>query len=67
MRVFPAVKERIPKTEDSLAERVGFELASDQAFTHTNKDPLDGSVFRSDGLELITERDYRRLVADVRH
>jgi len=48
MRVFPAVKERIPKTEDSLAERVGFELASDQAFTHTNKDPLDGPVFPMD-------------------
>jgi hypothetical protein len=26
MRVFHAVRKRIPKTEDSLAERSGFEL-----------------------------------------
>jgi len=29
MRVFHAEKKRIPKTEDSLAERVGFELTGD--------------------------------------
>jgi len=29
MRVFHAANERTPKTEDSLAERVEFELASD--------------------------------------
>jgi hypothetical protein len=29
MRVFRAAKERIPKTKDSLAERVGFELTVD--------------------------------------
>ena len=31
MRVFRAGDERIPKTEDSLAERVGFELTGDFA------------------------------------
>jgi hypothetical protein len=29
MRVFQAESKRIPKTEDSLAERVGFELTVD--------------------------------------
>jgi hypothetical protein len=29
MRVFQAAKERIPKTEDSLAERGEFELSGD--------------------------------------
>jgi hypothetical protein len=29
MRVFQAERKRIPKTEDSLAERVGFELTGD--------------------------------------
>jgi len=30
MRVFYAADERTPKTEDSLAERVEFELTSDE-------------------------------------
>jgi hypothetical protein len=29
MRIFRAAKERIPKTEDSLAEGVEFELSGD--------------------------------------
>jgi hypothetical protein len=29
MRVFHAERKRIPKTEDSLAERAGFELTGD--------------------------------------
>ena len=29
MRVFHAAEERIPKPEDSLAERMGFELTGD--------------------------------------
>jgi hypothetical protein len=35
MRVFHAADERTPKTEDSLVERVGFELASDERVIDT--------------------------------
>src|SRR5713226_6362128 len=55
------------RDRDHFDRNPGFELASDQAFTHANKDPLDGPVFRSNEPTTITERDYRQLFADVRH